>query len=128
MQILDLLGIYFDAVVVCVTNSSLLFRFSVAILNYVLSISIPISRKLVNNENESAKHWYDCPTLKLPNFETCQAKLKASKKTFLGCLFFAITNLIMICFSKPVKFFMFDVVFPAVDVYTDSDAAIKHFE
>ena len=34
MQILDLLGMYFDAVVVFVTNSSLLFRFAVAILCY----------------------------------------------------------------------------------------------
>ena len=32
MQILDLLNIYFDAGVVFVTNSSLLFRFYVAIL------------------------------------------------------------------------------------------------
>ena len=32
MQILGLLGMYFDAVVVFVTNSSLLVRFSVAIL------------------------------------------------------------------------------------------------
>ena len=32
MQILGLLGKYFDAVVVFVTNSSLLFRFAVAIL------------------------------------------------------------------------------------------------
>ena len=32
MQILDLLGMYFDAVVVFVTNSSLLFRFTLAIL------------------------------------------------------------------------------------------------
>ena len=34
MQILDLLGMYFDAVVVFVTNSSLLFRLAVAILWY----------------------------------------------------------------------------------------------
>ncbi len=32
MQILGLLGIYFDATVVFVTNSSLLFRFAMAIL------------------------------------------------------------------------------------------------
>ena len=32
MQILGLLGMYFDAVVVFVTNSSLLFRFALAIL------------------------------------------------------------------------------------------------
>ena len=32
MQILDLLGMYFDAAVVFVTNSSLLFRFTLAIL------------------------------------------------------------------------------------------------
>ena len=32
MQILGLLGMYFDAAVVFVTNSSLLFRFAVAIL------------------------------------------------------------------------------------------------
>ena len=32
MQILDLLGMYFDAVVVFVTNTSLLFRFTLAIL------------------------------------------------------------------------------------------------
>ena len=31
MQILDLLGMYFDAAVVFVTNSSLLFRFTLAI-------------------------------------------------------------------------------------------------
>ena len=34
MQILDLLGMYFDAAVVFVTNSSLLFRMAVAILCY----------------------------------------------------------------------------------------------
>ena len=32
MQILGLLGMYFDAAVVFVTNSSLLFRFAMAIL------------------------------------------------------------------------------------------------
>ena len=32
MQILDLLGMYFDAAVVFVTKSSLLFRFTLAIL------------------------------------------------------------------------------------------------
>ena len=32
IQILDVLGMYFDAAVVFVTNSSLLFRFAVAIL------------------------------------------------------------------------------------------------
>ena len=32
MQIQDLLGMYFDAAVVFVTNSSLLFRFTLAIL------------------------------------------------------------------------------------------------
>ena len=32
MQILDLLGMYFDAVVVFVTNFSLLFRFTLAII------------------------------------------------------------------------------------------------
>ena len=33
MQILDLLGMYFDAAVVFVTNSSLLFRLAMAILH-----------------------------------------------------------------------------------------------
>ena len=32
MQILDLLGMHFDAAIVFVTNSSLLFRFALAIL------------------------------------------------------------------------------------------------
>ena len=36
--------------------------------------------------------------------------------------------LLLILSVKPIKFLTFDVVFPAVDVYTDSDAAIKHFE
>ena len=36
--------------------------------------------------------------------------------------------LLLILSVKPVKFLTFDVAFPAVDVYTDSDAAIKHFE
>ena len=40
--------------------------------------------------------------------------------TFIG--------LILILSVKPVKFLTFDVAFPAVDVYTDGDAAIKHFE
>ena len=40
--------------------------------------------------------------------------------TFIG--------LLLILSVKPVKFLTFDVAFPAVDVYTDSDAAIKHFE
>ena len=35
MQILDLLGVYFDAAVVFVTNSSLLFRLALSILSYV---------------------------------------------------------------------------------------------
>ena len=37
MQILGLLGMYFDAAVVFITNSSLLFRFAMAILWYILS-------------------------------------------------------------------------------------------
>ena len=36
--------------------------------------------------------------------------------------------LLLILSVKPIKFLTFDVVFPAVDVYTDGDAAIKHFE
>ena len=40
MQILGLLGMYFDAAVVFVTNSSLLFRFAMAIL-YPLAPLLP---------------------------------------------------------------------------------------
>ena len=110
-------------------------------------------RKSKNDDEESAENWYDClipncfkscakifQCCKVPRFITdFQAKLKEAKPsrirknwrqqnclTFLGFLFLAIINLIIICF-KPVKFLTFDVVFPAVDVYTDSDAAIKHF-
>ena len=39
MQILVLLGMYFDAVVVFVTNYLLVFRFAMAILWYILSYS-----------------------------------------------------------------------------------------
>ena len=38
MLILGLLGMYFDAVVVFVTNSSLLFRFAMAILWFIVSV------------------------------------------------------------------------------------------
>ena len=38
MQILDLLGMYFDAAVVFVTNSLLLFRFAMAILCHNINI------------------------------------------------------------------------------------------
>ena len=41
---------------------------------------------------------------------------------------FTFIVLLLILSVKPIKFLTFDVVFPAVDVYTDSDAAIKHFE
>ena len=41
MQILGLLGMYFDAAVVFVTNSSLLFRFAMAILcNVIFNIQL----------------------------------------------------------------------------------------
>ena len=45
MQILGLLGMYFDAVVVLVTNFSLLFRFALAILWVGVAIA-PVSKKL----------------------------------------------------------------------------------
>ena len=119
----------------------------------ILSVSFLFSRKLKIDDEESAENWYDClipncfkscakifQCCKVPRFITdFQAKLKEAKPsrirknwrqqnclTFLGFLFLVIINLIIICF-KPVKFLTFDVVFPAVDVYTDSDAAIKHF-
>ena len=41
MQILGLLGMYFDAAVVFVTNSSLLFRFAMAILCNGTKVKIP---------------------------------------------------------------------------------------
>ena len=40
MQILGLLGMYFDAAVVFVTNSSLLFRLAMAILIFRLALEI----------------------------------------------------------------------------------------
>ena len=105
-----------------------------------------ISREDTNNDEESEDKWYipeclknvQCPTWKLPNcIGDFQAKLKASKPSrirknwrqqkclkFLGFLFFAIINLS----AKQGKFVAFDVVFPAVDVYTDIDAANQHFE
>ena len=111
-----------------------------------------ISREDTNSDEESADKWYSCllpeclknihcPTWKLPNcIGDFQAKLKASKPSrirknwrqqkclkFLGFLFFAIINLLIIS-AKPGKFVAFDVVFPAVDVYTDIDAANQHFE
>ena len=53
MQILDLLGIYFDAVVVFVTNSSLLFRLVMAILYFdaaseVQNLHQPLNVNIVN--------------------------------------------------------------------------------
>ena len=44
MQILGLLGMYFDAVVVFVTNSSILFRFAMAILWDIRKIEISLIR------------------------------------------------------------------------------------
>ena len=110
-----------------------------------------ISREDTNNDEESADKWYSCllpeclknihcPTWELPScIVNFQAKLKASHPSrrnlrknwrqqkcskFLGFLFFAIINLS----AKQGKFVAFDVVFPAVDVYTDIDAANQHFE
>ena len=127
----------------------------------ILSLSILISRKLENDEEESTENWYDCfiPNccrsfqcceLKVPTFITdFQNKLKnaeeSSKINDYGENWFSkfratIKNiwreeswstfivLLLILSVKPIKFLTFDVAFPAVDVYTDSNAAIKHFE
>ena len=129
----------------------------------ILSLSILISRKSENNEEESTKNWYDCliPNccrsfqcceLKVPTFITdFQNKLKnaepSRKRNYRGekrnqfSMFretikniwrqeswFTFIVILLILSVKPIKFLTFDVVFPAVDVYTDSDAAIKHFE
>ena len=45
MQILDLLGMYFDAAVVFVTNSSLLLKFTLAILCLEGSIVASVRKK-----------------------------------------------------------------------------------
>ena len=42
MQILRFLGMYFDAVVVFVTNSTLLFRFALAILHRDIKVQMKI--------------------------------------------------------------------------------------
>ena len=66
MQILDLLGMYFDAVVVFVTNFSLLFRFAMAILwdwqsrnpallsNVCIDLVPEFSLKLIYNNSKSS--------------------------------------------------------------------------
>ena len=129
----------------------------------ILSLSILISRKLENDEEESTENWYDCliPNccrsfqcceLKVPTFITdFQNKLKNAeessrineqrrkrnrfykfratiKKIWREESWLTFLGLLLILSVKPVKFLTFDVAFPAVDVYTDSDAAIKHFE
>ena len=133
----------------------------------ILSLSILISRKSENNEEESTENWYDCF---IPNccrsFQCCELKVltfitdfqkklknaepektriniytrKTEKKNGFTMFRETIKNiwrqeswstfivLLLILSVKPIKFLTFDVVFPAVDVYTDSDAAIKHFE
>ena len=50
MQILDLLGMYFDTAVVFVTNSSLLFSFTLATL-WIAQIFVAFSEKLNFNKN-----------------------------------------------------------------------------
>ena len=113
----------------------------------ILSLSILISRKLENDEEESTKNWYDCfiPNccrsvqcceLKVPTFITnFQAKLKNAKpsRRYIKNIWreeswLTFIVILLILSVKPIKFLTFDVAFPAVDVYTDSDAAIKHFE
>ena len=45
MQILGLLGMYFDAAVVFVTNSSLIFRFAMYCAPWLLCFRLPCNKK-----------------------------------------------------------------------------------
>ena len=54
MQILDLLGMYFDAAVVFVTKSSLLFRFTLAILCLALSVVVQ-TKKIIDGYESNLK-------------------------------------------------------------------------